>query len=483
VFQEMMLASERKPAIFQAIVVHSLSRFFRDLAQAVMYERKLLKLGIKLVSITQQTNDDPSGAMLRHMVMMFDEYQSKETAKHVLRGMQENARQGYFNGAIAPFGYRTVEAGKAGTRGRQKKKLVIEPSEASIVADIYGLYVHGQNGPRMGMKEIAKHLNTKGIFMRGKFWRLQKVHAILTSTTYCGWHVFNKRDSKTIQTKDQAEWIKVKVPAIIDQKLYDEASKLREANTPKNCRPTREHSPTLLTGLLKCDHCGAGMVIVTGKAGRYRYYKCTNRMSKGNTACPSINIPADKIDHRVLAAFQNKVYTPGHIRDIMYQLRDRLAKKDHADKPRLKKLENELKDVEQAQNRLLEAVEHGALHLDDVKPRAQQHKVRKDQLEAEIVAIKLQHRSPLIVITPQKIEAVARVLKSRLTEPTPYARAYLKATLSEIRVRDNTMKISGSHDAMATLIASNGIIQANSVPRSVPDWCTRRDSNSQPSDS
>jgi DNA invertase Pin-like site-specific DNA recombinase len=90
--------------------------------------------------------------MQRHIIMMFDEYQSKETAKHVLRGMQENARQGYFNGSRAPFGYKTVGAGQTGAHGRIKKKLAILESEARIVRMIFELYVNGIYSPHMGIK-------------------------------------------------------------------------------------------------------------------------------------------------------------------------------------------------------------------------------------------------------------------------------------------------------------------------------------------
>ncbi len=130
---------------------------------------------MKLISITQHTNDDPAGEMQRHIIMMFDEYQSKENGKHTLRGMQENARQGYFNGSKAPYGYKTVDAGQTGNRGRVKKKLAIEESEAEIVREIFELYVNGKNGPRMGMKEIAKTFNQRGLLMRGKLWRIQTV--------------------------------------------------------------------------------------------------------------------------------------------------------------------------------------------------------------------------------------------------------------------------------------------------------------------
>ena len=42
------------------------------------------------------------------LVSMFDEYQSRETAKHVLRAMKENARLGFWNGSPAPYGHEAV---------------------------------------------------------------------------------------------------------------------------------------------------------------------------------------------------------------------------------------------------------------------------------------------------------------------------------------------------------------------------------------
>ena len=94
---------------FDVIIVHSYSRFFRDAFGLEFYVRKLAKHGVKLVSMTQELGDDPAQVMMRQVISLFDEYQSKENAKHVLRSMKENARQGFWNGSTAPFGYRTVE--------------------------------------------------------------------------------------------------------------------------------------------------------------------------------------------------------------------------------------------------------------------------------------------------------------------------------------------------------------------------------------
>ncbi len=482
-FQDMMAdATMRGESPFQLIVVHSFSRFFRDHIEGAIYQRRLRKHGVRVESITQQTNDDPSGDMHRSMIMLFDEYQSKENAKHTLRGMQENARQGYFNGSKAPYGYKTVDAGQTGTRGRIKKKLAIDDKEAEMVREIFTLYVHGVSSPRMGMKEIAKHLNSRNFTMRGKPWRIQKIHDLLSSLTYVGWHVFNRTDSKTMKRKEEAEWVKVPVPAIIDQALFDQAIKLRGANTLKNCAPRRENSPNLLTGLLRCGGCGATMVKITAKNNRYRYYKCSGRLAKGNTACNSPNFPMEKLDNLVLEAFKDKIYTPDHIRAVIDTMRDHAKHHGGEDKLRIKKLEIEAKEIEQAENKLYEAIERGILELDDkLKIRVKQHKERQQAITVELDALRRQNPTPMQTLTPQKIEAISRVLNKRFSTSTPFSRAYLKATVNEITITDDLLKLSGENKTLAALIASNGIIDPNSaVHRFIPDWRARDDSNVRP---
>ncbi len=107
-FQRMIEAGISKPATFEVVVVHSFSRFFRDHFELEFYVRKLAKNCIRLLSITQEMGDDPMHVMMRQIMALFDEYQSKENAKHVLRAMKENARQGFWNGSLPPIGYRVV---------------------------------------------------------------------------------------------------------------------------------------------------------------------------------------------------------------------------------------------------------------------------------------------------------------------------------------------------------------------------------------
>ena len=97
IFQQMISDAMMKPSIFEAIIIHCLSRFYRDGIEFAVLERKLAKNKIKVISITQLTSDDAGGEMMRRIICIFDEHQSKEISKHVSRSMKENARQGYFN--------------------------------------------------------------------------------------------------------------------------------------------------------------------------------------------------------------------------------------------------------------------------------------------------------------------------------------------------------------------------------------------------
>ena len=130
-FQRMVDAATGTDRPFDVILVHSMSRFFRDQFQSEFYIRKLRKAGVKVVSITQHFESDPTGELIRKIVGNFDEYQSAENAKHTLRAMRENARQDFWNGSVPPFGYTTETTERRGIR--DKKRLVVHSPEAEVV--------------------------------------------------------------------------------------------------------------------------------------------------------------------------------------------------------------------------------------------------------------------------------------------------------------------------------------------------------------
>jgi DNA invertase Pin-like site-specific DNA recombinase len=171
-----------------AIIVHSLSRIFRDAVELGLLVRTWKKKKVNLLSVTQEFGEGEAAELMLGIVALFDQHQSLETAKHVRRTMVQSAREGYWNGATAPYGYKTVSAGEKG--GRQKKVLAIDPVEAEIVRDIFDLRLSGLgDGSTLGVKRIVEHLNAAGIRTRGgALWGVGAIHQILTRTTYVGRH-------------------------------------------------------------------------------------------------------------------------------------------------------------------------------------------------------------------------------------------------------------------------------------------------------
>ena len=160
-FQRMIERATDGDRPIDIIVVHSYSRFFRDSFALEMYVRRLAKVGVALVSITQELGNDPAQVMMRQIISLFDEYQSRETAKHVLRAMKENARQGFYNDSRLPLGYVAEAVEQRGSR--TKKRLVIDPVEAETVKLIFRLYRFGDGkSGALGIKALTSWLNERG---------------------------------------------------------------------------------------------------------------------------------------------------------------------------------------------------------------------------------------------------------------------------------------------------------------------------------
>jgi DNA invertase Pin-like site-specific DNA recombinase len=189
-FQKMVERATDKDHPYDIILVHSYSRFFRDAFALEMYVRRFRKHDVRLISITQELGDDPAQAMMRQIIGLFDEYQSKEISKHVLRSMKENARQSFYNGSALALGYKAVPVEKRGDR--VKKKIVVDPIEADLVLLIFCLYLRGDgaSGP-LGTKQIAAYLNGRGYrTRRGAHFGTGTIQQILRNRISGAHHLF-----------------------------------------------------------------------------------------------------------------------------------------------------------------------------------------------------------------------------------------------------------------------------------------------------
>ena len=350
---------------------------------------------------------------------------------------------------------------------------------------IYDLYLNGLAGKSLGVKEIAKYLTEKGLLMRGNAWRMQKVHIVLSDSLYMGDYYFNVTDSKTGQKRLPTEWVKTNIPVIIDAAVFERVRAKRELRTPAKTPPRITSSPTLLTGLLKCGECGGSMTIATGKSGRYKYYKCTSRKNKGNNACTSCNHPMEITDKLVLNKLVYEVFTPERVQSMMVALRQRLKSSKDTQQQRVNELNRQLKQIEERQHRLLDAIETGVVDLDEtVQRRAQQLKSAREALLIELAGVRRAHSLPVDQLKASQVEAFAKTLKAKLlAKDSALSKSYLNLLVDEIVVNGKTAMMKGSYGALghAVTIDDKKVGHLNQVPTSISVWCAWRESNPRPS--
>ena len=478
VFQEMVEAASRADRAFDLIIVHSYSRFFRDAFQLEFYLRRLQKNGVKVVSITQETGDDPMSQLVRKILALFDEYQSKENGKHTLRAMKENARQGFWNGSQPPYGYRAVEIERRGDK--VKRRLDIDPAEAAIVRQIYRLHLEGHGTGVLGIKAIADYLNRRGITYRGgRRFSNGLVHRLLTRETYVGRHWFNQSEAKTGVEKPREEWIPLPVPAIIDEGTFQQAQASLSSRSPKVVAPRIVNSPVLLTGLARCATCRGAMTLRTGKSGRYRYYACCTCMRLGKTACKGQSLPMAVLDDLVLGQLASKVFTPERMTRLLGERAERAQGASHDLWSKARDAEKELRATDEAIRRLYEMVERGIAPLDHtLGNRLAELRQRREELLRLRAMVDRQRRLPKLAIEPSQIDAFCAGMREQLLSADIATRkAYLRLFVQRIEVDDSEVRMFGSREALATGLHA---LPPGAVPSSVREWRPRGDSNTRP---
>lgn len=466
---------------FDAILVHSYSRFFRDSFGLELYIRRLAKSGVRLLSITQELGDDPAQVMMRQVISMFDEYQSRENAKHVLRAMKENARQGYYNGSPVPLGYRAEEVERRGTK--VKKKLVVDAVEAETIRLIFRWYAQGdgRSGP-IGVKEITKRLNSEGYrTKRAARFGVGTLHGILTNSIYAGEWIFNRRDSKTLKQKPATEHIVVQVPAIIPRAEFDAVQAQLKARSPRVESPRVITGPILLTGLATCADCRGGMTLRTGTSRNgvvHRYYTCSSNARSGKTACRGRSIRMDTLDELVIDHLSKRLFTTERLTEMLASVAaGRLEKAAEVD-GRVVALQREATEAEEKLKRLYRLVEDGVAELDDLlKGRIASLRSDRERTQAALTHIKTQVVSST-TIPLEVVERFGRAMREniRLGE-VPFRKAYLRSVIDRIEVDDDAIRIVGQKAMLEQVIVGNVIDGTDRVRSSVRKWCARKDSN------
>lgn len=477
VFQELIAKATAPTRPFNYVVVHSLSRFSRDALHSELYVRRLRKAGVQLVSVTQSIGDHSEGDLVRKIFNVFDEHQSRETAKHVSRSMCENARQGFWNGSKPPFGYRTVTRERRGNK--DKKKLELYEPEAKVVRQIFEM-ASGHSGRVMGVQAIASFLNDRGTTRRGHLFSTSSIHKILTCSTYHGRHVFNRFDSRNRTPHPPSKWIAVDVPAIVDEPTFLAVQELLSSRRPQLVPPRVVNGPTLLAGVARCGLCGAALVLNTGKGGRYRYYSCTGRMKHGPVACKGIRIPMARLDDIVMSQLLCRVLEPTRIQELLARYVETSVKAVATLKERHARAKALHSEASAGITRLLELIERGLVSPDDpeFRQRLNALKLQKEEAGAESSLLGKRIEAGMPEITPEKVAAFASLMRDALLGGPPELRqAYVRLLVREVSLTHDEIRISGSRQILSKCAAGELERSTPAVLSFVREWRALRESN------
>jgi len=282
-FKKLLSEIEETPSKYETIYCWEVSRLGRNPREVRNTIERLCDLGIQVYIKTMDLKTlDAKGKISMFtsiIITILSELANNEAETFKLRsqsGLLHSAKLGRAGGSTNyPYGY---------TKDKNKM-LVVEPSEALIIKDVFSLYQAGN-----GIKVISNILNERGVptrinkshasktvnFKIPKVgnrvrWSDKQIHDILRNTLYIG-----KRNFKG-QVLD--------APAIIKEELFEECKNLMRTKTHRNYLTTYTY---LLKDLMSCGCCSRNYFAKykqdTEKKKGERIYICSSRLIKGG-AC------------------------------------------------------------------------------------------------------------------------------------------------------------------------------------------------------
>ena len=318
----------------------------------------------------------------------------------------------------------------------------------------------------------------------GHRWSTGSVHVILSASTYRGLHYFNKRDSRKGTPRPPSQWIAVKVPALVDEQIFDVVQGLLQSRNPKRMPPRVANGPTLLEGIACCGSCGAVLIQNTGKSGAYRYYCCSRRLKQGVHDCKCLRMRMEVLDGIVIGEVAKVVLEPERLAELLEGYVRSSARQTEAASGQLAKLRLAHKETEAAIARLLGIVEQGLMEAGDpaLRDRLTGLRLQRDELAREVSEQQRRLTTGTPDLTPEKIRALGMLLRDKLFNGPPELRqAYARVLMSEVAVTRDEIRITGSKSILARCASTELGDVAPSVLSFVQKWRPRQDSNLRPS--
>ncbi|HHX61167.1 MAG TPA: recombinase family protein, partial [Epulopiscium sp.] len=324
-FELQQLLKDAEGKAFDEVITWKTNRLARNHLDLLKIVDHLQKHNITFSSLTEpfETNTN-HGKLMMNLLASVAEFERDTIRDNVKMGMKGRAKQGKFNGGRV-LGYKSVDTADGKTR------LEIVEVEAVIVKKIYDYYLEGD-----GYKAIANKLNHQGYKTKsGTHFNTSGVRYILMNQLYKGFIRFGQHvDWSTKRRKGKSDefiLLEGEHEPIISVDDWDKVELLMKQRGRK---PSRVYKGEfLLTGILRCPVCQAGMVggrsnsksKKTGKVTVYHYYQCGNFHNKGSAVCRSNSIRQEKIEEAVLSKINEITKNTKVIKDVIQKLNEKRA--------------------------------------------------------------------------------------------------------------------------------------------------------------
>ena len=304
------------------VLVFKLSRFGRNAADVLSTLQVMQDLGVNLICVEDGIDSSKdAGKLMISVLSAVAEIERENIRVQTMEGRIQKAREGRWNGGFAPYGYRLVDG-----------KLVINEEEAEAIRIIFEQYTTTDTGAN----GIAKYLENHGIRkiqrQNGKnpLFDAHLIRLILRNPVYCGKIAYGRRRTEKVHgTRNDYRLVEQENYLLVDGiheglvseevwqtaqvKLLAQAKKYEHVNRSQN---ERTH---LLTGIVKCPACGAGMY--ANKSIKYRkdgtkykdffYYACKHRtMTRGHKCNYKKQINEELLDDAVAEVIVKLVSNP-----------------------------------------------------------------------------------------------------------------------------------------------------------------------------
>lgn len=467
-FREMVAMARRKHKPVDAMLVWKYSRFARSREDSIVFKSMLRKNGVQVISITEPSEDTPTGRLLEAMIESLDEFYSANLGEEVTRGMRESASRGFYLSAYAPYGYRKVKV-KDGSK--ERVTLELQRPEAVVVSRAFRLILQGH-----GLMEIIRELNGEGIAgPRRSSWGKTSLYQVLTNEAYAGTLVWGRSNARGLPpVRVDNAW-----PAIVSREYFDQAQKKMEERAPAIINPRRASSRYLLSGLAKCGHCGKALVGQDAKGGQFTYYVCGSLLKKGPKSCQARYLNSQKFEDIVIGKIKEHILTTDNLKELVRLVNEELDLASADDRERLQAVNTQIEDTNRRSERLYDALETGKVGLDDISPRIQQHRDRLKQLQVTKWELEAHLSQGQIELSEEEtvkryVEDMRDVLSnSHLTE----RRSFVKSFVKEVKVTGKDVLLTYTMPMTANRVLQEGITVLDTVQYGGPSRTFRQPSS------